>query len=401
MINKRLIATLAVIGILLSGCSLQSYPQSPNNNPLLNPTSPGSASNSGTATPLPVRPNYKPAELVDYIAQSGDTLPALAAHFNTTIPEIKEANPIIPAGATTMPPGLPMKIPIYYKALWANPFKIIPDSAFVNGPAQIGFNTSAFVDSQTGWLKNYVAYAGGEYRTGAEIVDYVATNYSVSPRLLLAILEYRTGALTQPTMPDRKYILDYALPFYADAPNLAYLELVWAVDTLNNGYYGWRAGVLNEFDETDGTLIRPDPWQNAGSVAIQYMFSRTKSGPGYEAAVSPDGLAKTYKDLFGDPWSMDLKLIPGSLEQPLLQFPFPAGQVWTFTGGPHTGWGSVGSQPFAAVDFAPPSEHHGCFTPDPQNYAIAMATGLVIRSGPDGVVMDLDGDGDERTGWVM
>jgi len=313
MINKRLIATLAVIGILLSGCSLQSYPQSPNNNPLLNPTSPGSASDSGTATPLPVRPNYKPAELVDYIAQSGDTLPALAAHFNTTIPEIKEANPIIPAGATTMPPGLPMKIPIYYKALWANPFKIIPDSAFVNGPAQIGFNTSAFVDSQTGWLKNYVAYAGGEYRTGAEIVDYVATNYSVSPRLLLAILEYRTGALTQPTMPDRKYILDYALPFYADAPNLAYLELVWAVDTLNNGYYGWRAGVLNEFDETDGTLIRPDPWQNAGSVAIQYMFSRTKSGPGYEAAVSPDGLAKTYKDLFGDPWFMYLKVIPGSL----------------------------------------------------------------------------------------
>jgi hypothetical protein len=217
----------------------------------------------------------------------------------------------------------------------------------------------------------------------------------------LAILEYRTGALTQPTMPDRKYILDYALPFYADAPNLAYLELVWAVDTLNNGYYGWRAGVLNEFDETDGTLIRPDPWQNAGSVAIQYMFSRTKSGPGYDAAVSPDGLAKTYKDLFGDPWSMDLKLIPGSLEQPPLQFPFPAGQVWTFTGGPHTGWGSVGSQPFAAVDFAPPSEHHGCFTPDPQNYAIAMANGLVIRSGPDGVVMDLDGDGDERTGWVI
>lgn len=353
------------------------------------------------ATPLPVRPNYTPGELVDYIAQSGDTLPALAAHFNTTIAEIMTANPIIPSGATTMPPGLPMKIPIYYKALWASPFKIIPDAAFVNGPAQIGFNTSAFVDSQPGWLKNYTAYAGGEYRTGAEIVDYVATNYSVSPRLLLAILEYSAGALTQPVMPQKKYILAFEQPYYADAPNLAYLQLVWAADTLNNGYYSWRAGIMTEFDETDGTLVRPDPWQNAGSVGIQYLYSRTNSGANYDMAVGSEGVAKTYKTFFGDPWAMNTNFIPGSLEQPPLEFPFPPGQVWTYTGGPHTGWGSVGSQPFAAVDFGPPSEHHGCFTPDPQNYATAVADGLVIRSGPDGVVLDLDGDGDERTGWVI
>ncbi len=401
MINNRLITTLAAIGILLSGCGNPAIPQYSSKN-ISPPTAPGGgASDSGAATPLPLRPNYTPGELVDYIAQSGDTLPALAAHFNTTIPEIMTANPIIPSDATTMPPGLPMKIPIYFKALWANPFKVIPDAAFVNGPPQIGFNTSAFVASQPGWLKNYVTYAGGEYRTGAEVVDYVATNYSVSPRLLLAVLEYIAGALTQPSMPDKKYILDYEQPYFADAPNLAYLQLVWAADTLNNGYYGWRAGKLLEFDEPDGTLIRPDPWQNAASVGIQYLFSRTNSGSMYDKAVSPDGLAKTYQTFFGDPWAMDIKLIPGSLKQPALQFPFPPGQVWTYTGGPHTGWGSVGSQPFAAVDFGPPSEHHGCFTPDPQNYATAIADGLVVRSGPEGIVLDLDGDGDERTGWVI
>src|ERR1051325_4147883 len=47
-------------------------------------------------TPIPApkseRPEYKPGELVDYIAQNGDTLPALAAHFNTTIEEILAAN---------------------------------------------------------------------------------------------------------------------------------------------------------------------------------------------------------------------------------------------------------------------------------------------------------------------
>ncbi len=57
------------------------------------------------STPLPRRESYSPGQLVDYTARSGDTLPGLASHFNTTIREIQEANPIIPKDATTMPFG--------------------------------------------------------------------------------------------------------------------------------------------------------------------------------------------------------------------------------------------------------------------------------------------------------
>ncbi len=46
-------------------------------------------------TPLPTRTAFPPGELVDYAAQTGDTLPALAAHFNTTIAEILAANEMI------------------------------------------------------------------------------------------------------------------------------------------------------------------------------------------------------------------------------------------------------------------------------------------------------------------
>jgi LasA protease len=53
------------------------------------------------------------------------------------------------------------------------------------------------------------------------------------------------------------------------------------------------------------------------------------------------------------------------------------------------------------VDFAPPAEQSGCTTPNPINYAVAVADGLVVRSNDDGLVLDLDGDGDERTGWVI
>src|SRR5690606_9995243 len=48
------------------------------------------------ATPLPTRPAFAPGELVDYTAQTGDTLPALALRFNTSVDEILAANPFIP-----------------------------------------------------------------------------------------------------------------------------------------------------------------------------------------------------------------------------------------------------------------------------------------------------------------
>lgn len=345
--------------------------------------------------PTSERPKYAPGELVEYTAQNGDMLPALAARFNTTVEEIREANPIIPLDATTMPPGLPMKIPIYYLPLWGTAYQSIPDHAFVNGPAQIGFSTSAFVATTSGWFKDYHVYAGERMRTGAEAVDYIAQNYSVSPQLLLALLEYQTGALTQPEPPTWKYMLGFRRVNY-ESP---YLQLVIAANTLNNGYYNWRSGELTELELLDGTLFRPDPWQNAGSVALQYYFSRLYSGEPFFASIGPEGVARVYQTFFDDPWAKPVIVFPGSLQQPALQFPFSPGQIWAFTGGPHTGWGS--GEPFSALDFAPASDTTGCVTVEPDQYATAMADGLVLRSDIDGMVIDLDKDGDERTGWVL
>lgn len=346
-------------------------------------------------TPLPTRTTFTPGELVDYTAQTGDSLPSLALRFNTTVDEIFLSNPQIPRDATTMPPGMPMKIPIYYLALWSSPFQIIPDHAFVDGPTTTGFNTAAFVESQPGWLRDYRAYVGNKWRSGAEVVDYVATNYSINPRLLLAILEYQTGALTNTEMPETKKMLGLSRKFW-ETP---YLQLVLAANILNNGYYGWRSGKLLEFEDIDDILIRPDPWQNAGSVALQYYYANIYNGSNYTLATGPQGLFQTYSNLFGDPWADSFIHIPGSLHQPDFMLPFQYDQVWSFTGGPHTGWGT--GEPLAAIDLAPPSDKSGCVSVKPENYVTAMADGLVVRSGIDGVALDLDKDGNERTGWVI
>lgn len=341
------------------------------------------------------RPEYAPGELVDYIAQDGDTIPALAAHFNTSADEIYDANPFIPRTATTMPPGMPMQIPIYYLPLWGDPYQIIPDSAFVYGPSLVGFNTSAFVASNPGWINEIYDWAGRDNRTGAEIVDYVAINYSISPRLLLALLEYQAGALSKAEPPEARYMLGFVKANYESM----YLQLVGTANTLNDGYYKWRSGTLTEFELKDGSLIRPDPWQNAATVSLQYYFSQIVSASEYHRAVSPEGLAATYTALFGDQWANPVVHIPGSLQQPDLHLPFQGGQVWSYTGGPHTGWGT--GKPYTALDFAPPVDHATCFITEEKYYAIAMADGLVVRSEYGLVALDLDGDGDERTGWVL
>ena len=346
------------------------------------------------STPLPTRPAYPPGELVDYTAQTGDTLPAIAAHFNTSVQEIRAANTFIPVDATTMPPGMPMKIPIYYQALWGSSYQIIPDSVFINGPSQVGFDTSAFVKSRPGWLRNYTDYVADRNRTGAEIVDYVATNYSVSPQLLLALLDYQIQALSDPQPPTDLSL--YPLGEVNTSSTTLYRQLAWAANVLNNAYYAWRQGQFSELNLPDGRLERIDPWQNAATASLHYYFTLHQSADGYARAVSPEGLAQTWKNLFGDPWSVPPH-IPGSLRQPEFRLPFEPGKSWAFTGGPHNPWGD--GSPLAALDFAPPSVVGGCTTTD--EFATAVANGVVVRNGTGIAVLDLDGDGDERTGWVV
>ena len=349
-----------------------------------------------TVTAQPTRPVYEPGELVDYTVQTGDTLHALAAHFNTTEKEILQENPVIPNQTTTLPPGLPLKIPIYYQALWGSSYQIIPDCLFPNGPAQVGFDPVQYVNDQPGWFKKYSAYTGSKTRTGGELIQYISDNFSISPRLLLALVEYRTGALTNPVQPDED-MNPYPFGLVESLHKGLYQQLILSTNLLNNGYYEWRTGDLREYDLADGSLVVPDPWQNAATVALQYVFGQAMSGDEFTTAIHGQGFIQTYENLFGDAWSACEAHIPGSLTQPQFILPFEGDKTWAYTGGPHTGWGD--GPPFAAVDFAPPNIDGGCVPSD--QYAAAVADGVIVRTDTAVAVLDLDGDGNEQTGWVV
>ncbi|MHB8113853.1 MAG: hypothetical protein ACYDHA_10405 [Bellilinea sp.] len=394
LISKNWARTLG-LGLILLSTACQPFELTPIPEPVVEEVPAPPTPDSPMPTALPARPPFEPGTLVEYIAQTGDTLPALAAHFNTTEAEIRMANPIIPGDATTMPASFPMQIPIYYRPLWGTPYQIVPDSLFVNGPAQRDFDAVAYVNDQPGWLKDYRVSLATENLRGGEIINHVAVNFSLSPRLLLAMLEYQLGALTNPERPEslERYSLGYRNTQYVGLLR----QLTWAANTLNNSYYGWRNGSLDTFNHLDGRTERPDPWQNAATVALQYYYSKLFPDDAYNYAVSGNGLAQTYLNLFGDPWSNVVAHIEGSLRQPELSLPFAAGRTWAYTGGPHTGWGD--GEPFSALDFAPPSVVGGCSTAE--DPATAIAAGIVVRTGDALAMLDLDGDGDERTGWVI
>lgn len=378
-----------VVGALVLGACSAPGPLPITPSPISPPTP------EAVLTPLPTRGPHPPGELVSYQAQSGDTLAAVAAHFNTSIEAIRGENPDLPSELTTLAPGLPLSIPAYYLPLTGTPFQILPDSEVINGPSAIGFDIRAELLAHAGFMANLSDYAYRLERPAWEVVEVISRNYSINPRVLLGLLEFRTGALSNP-FPDET-AQTYPLGLTDSRYQGLFRQLLWAAERLNDGYYGWRTGTLREFETADGMLYRPDSWQNAGTVAVQLTLAGLLNVEEFEVAVGPQGFAATYSALWGDPFSAALDLIPADLEQPELALPFVPNRIWDFTGGPHYSWGT--SLPLGALDFGPPAVESGC---EPSlEWVAAPAPGIVTRSEEAIVVLDLDPDGDERTGWSL
>jgi LysM repeat protein len=332
-----------------------------------------------------------------YLTRSGDNLPALSKRFNSTIDDLITINPDLSGFVdySTLPIGLSIKYPKTVVEEYQSKEQIIPDNYLIYGNQHDDFDVNTFLMGTDGWLKNYIDNTSGNHVTGAQIVRGTAENYSISPKLLIAILEYEMKAVSSPDTPGRFYL-------GSDEENRKTLgrQLSWAANVLNNGYYGWREGSQVSFIGKDGNSFSPHPGENAATVAIQYYFSRYKTGEDYLFAILPNGFSKTYIELFGTfDWTAEqnIVIIPENLHQPELVLPIQPGMKWLFTGGPHSGWGT--GFPFAAIDFAPPSQVAGC-DPSP-HWAVAVASGIVAFSEGGKVLLDLDGDNNYLTGWVI
>jgi hypothetical protein len=333
----------------------------------------------------------------EYITQSGDTLEIIAARFKVALKDV-EIQPGVPVDQL-LDPGRIVRVnrPRLDESSvsW-----LLPDPEVVYSPSTAGFNTQDFVASAGGYLSEHQEYMRSTGLTSAaEIIERVAVENSFHPRLLLAILEYQCGCVTGgfDAGQDANYLMGVDDPLRRGL----YRQLGWVVNQLSLGYYGWRQGILHNLVLEDGSVIPIPPDLNAGSVSVAYLFSRLTNTLDWHQAMDPDrGLIRLHKELFSEiqDMSMDTSEVftPG-LSQPDMILPLQLDYEWSYTSGPHQAWETEGA--LAALDFAPASDRFGC-EPSPA-WVLAVADGLVVRSEHNALVLDLDQDGLEGTGWAV
>jgi murein DD-endopeptidase MepM/ murein hydrolase activator NlpD len=281
-----------------------------------------------------------------------------------------------------------------------SPKHLMPDSEVVYSPSATSFDIEEFVTGAGGYLSTFSEWhLSTGVKTGSEVVARVAIENSINPRLLLALLEYQSNwVFGQPDSPEAK---EYPMGLENPRERGLYNQLVWAVNQLSIGYYAYREGRMIEITFPDGTSARMAPDLNAGSAALQYFFAQYHHGQEWmDALDSQSGFPAFYERLYGDPWKRAETvepLYPRGIKQPPLILPFVKDWTWAYTGGPHGAWERDGA--YAGLDFAPGNTRPGCV--ESGTWTVAAADGLVVRSGNGVVVLDLDGDGYEQTGWVL
>lgn len=357
----------------------------------------------------PPRINFDLPRDQEHVVRAGDTLYGIALTYGVSLDAVLDVNDLddpnaLFVGQTIRLPDLPSQ--------QTPDFKILPDSRMVRGPGSSDFNIAEFVTSQPGYIRMVTddverSLADNsritETLNASQIVERVALEYSVDPRLLLLLLEYRAGWLSNPEPSDLLREHPLILPINSLGVNRAgmYRQLAWAANQLNFGYYGWRYRDWTTLEFPTDERLLYSPGLNAGTVAVQYFLSLNNSFADWMRDVSMEGFYSTYYAYFGDPFQNAVEpLVPADLVQPDMTLPFAQNETWFYTGGWHGGWGSGSA--WSAVDFAPPDvPENGVFCYVSQSWVRAVAAGVIARSEAGSVVLDLVGDGDESTGWSV
>lgn len=355
---------------------------------------------SGTPIPTP-EPTDTPAPsptpgpvFTEYRVRNGDTLGAISAQFDMTVEELMRVNGLTDPHSLQVDQVL--KIPTFIAQVGPSN-KILPDSEVVYGPAYKTFDIKAFVANYPeGYLASYVETVDGKKRSGAEILQLVAERFSVGPRALLALMELQSSWVTSSVLSSEQIAFPFGL---RDGSRLnLYRQAAWAANQINAGYYGKISGRLGILAFTDLERARLAWEVNPGTAAIQNVLSKTASWDDWKPLVAKSGYLAAYEKLFGDPAQYEVKpLIPRNLKQPVLRLPLEDGKQWFLTGGPHAGW--IDGSPWAAVDFAPADQAGSCW--QSLYWTVAAAPGVVTASENGRVVLDLDGDGFQGTGWAL
>jgi hypothetical protein len=212
-------------------------------------------------------------------------------------------------------PVAPSVYPVGYSGRW------IEDSEFVYGPALLNFDVKAYLATEAPHLSQY-----------SEFISHWCGYHSISPKVLLTVLEMRSGLVTTSATA-----ASLANPLAGLLPGTTFEEQVQTLlAVLSRDFYVLRAALPRRADS--GGI-------NGATFALLNVFRATAAPEAFAGFVEPERerFRATYTRLF--PSDKPLGASPGepgvSAVPPanMLQMPWKLGQSWYFNG-VHTNTGT-------------------------------------------------------------
>ena len=280
---------------------------------------------------------------------------------------------------------------------------LISDSLFLYAPSVLDFDTQAFLETQPGPLANYVELIDGQPWTAADSIQYNAMRSGINPQLILTILDAQTHVLTGssagvPLQSGPSTMPPVGPTFHNHIKQLTGQALL-AYDS--HRYDGSSSHIVFP----DGETLAVSEALNAGTYAVQATLAGSMSRRQWESWVVGPGplFVEQFGRWFGDPHQdLDQTLGAATLAPSGYTLPFPIGETWYYTGGPHYyGGGTPGCtygascpRPWSSLDIAQP-EMIACpgGSYPAQRWIVAAKSGDVIQSSQALIVID------HRDGW--
>jgi hypothetical protein len=264
---------------------------------------------------------------------------------------------------------------------------ILADGQFVYGPNVGEFKTLAFLASSHSALLPY-----------ASVIEDKASYYSINPRVLLAILELRSRAVTGIVdSADLEHAVGYGDVVGFDD------ELEALCSALTMFFYANLHRAPQVSDSVAVTLAAGRQVQlpkgiGAGTLAVLLSLGPLSSDAEWDALSSTragGGFTATYRRLFPDSDPLDTSndiTADGPPPADLLKFPFACGDTWNLSGGPHDNNNCDGAHPLSALDFTP--NVAACAIP-PDRWVTAPSGGTVTEVSCEGCYVAVS----HRDGW--
>ncbi|UCG25432.1 MAG: peptidoglycan DD-metalloendopeptidase family protein, partial [Chloroflexota bacterium] len=280
---------------------------------------------------------------------------------------------------------------------------LISDSLFLYASSVLDFDIQAFLETQPGPLAGHVEEIDGEPWTAAESIQYNAMMFGLNPQLILTLLEAQAQVIGD---------ANASVPLVSNGPERSQAE-----ETFHNyvrqlaqqallAYDNHRHGVVDsQLVFPDGEALTVPDSLNAGTYAVGASLSGSISHPQWQTWVggSDPLFVEQFGRWFGDPLEdPDRRANAATLALSGYILPFPIGQTWYYTGGPHyygggtpgCTYGSGCPRPWSSLDVAQP-EMIAC--PDgsypAHRWLVAAKSGDVIQSSQALIVID------HRDGW--